>query len=418
MRLSVSLRCCRFGTRYQWQDGFRTKGSGWDDDDVKRNIIRFTQLKLINEHPAKAVPGLKPHQRLACLAQRLALKFNSTTYTGFLQEQEQVEGHMRVCLRVEDGFESMKTVSPSEPILAEAAAAFMSGDYDFDVPEALKSVLEGFSINPGDRGELVVLLLLCLARDMAVKKSIPGTRVVSVTEFMLCLLNDKRIWMRKPSMWTEQTKNNTFKTDFDESWIYCSHFIKVHEHKLLDRKYLSALIFRGAGIICGNSQEGVDIAAPFLYRSKMIKQIRTGLMLLQIKNYQKYAEESKWSEKLFSRMDPRKFGMVEGEDSVPVIRIIFSLAASQTSLSYVTPSESESKFTSYDFWCGGLKSEVLVPVEAGRESTWAALLQASRPWQAVYRGDREESRLKRTSNPGAGSDRGHWENWYLLEEDE
>jgi hypothetical protein len=123
---------------------------------VKRNIIGFAQLKLINEHPAKAVPGLKPHQRLACLAQRLAVEFNSTTHTGFLQEQERVEGHMRVCLRVEDGFESTKTVSPSEPILAEAAAAFMSGDYDFDAPEALKSVLEGFSINPGDRGELVV----------------------------------------------------------------------------------------------------------------------------------------------------------------------------------------------------------------------------------------------------------------------
>jgi hypothetical protein len=41
------------------------KDSGWDDDDIKQNIIRFAQLMLINEHPAKAILGLKLHQQLA-----------------------------------------------------------------------------------------------------------------------------------------------------------------------------------------------------------------------------------------------------------------------------------------------------------------------------------------------------------------
>jgi len=69
---------------------------------------------------------------------------------------------MGVCLKTDAAFESMITVSASEPLLSEAAYSIMAQP-SFNVPKAMKSVLEGFSINKGDRGEFLVILIV--ARD-------------------------------------------------------------------------------------------------------------------------------------------------------------------------------------------------------------------------------------------------------------
>jgi hypothetical protein len=74
---------------------------------------------------------------------------------------------MRVCLKIDAAFETMTTTSSSEPILSEAAYFVMQRG-SFNAPKALKSVMEGFSISKGDRGEFLVLLLLILARDATV----------------------------------------------------------------------------------------------------------------------------------------------------------------------------------------------------------------------------------------------------------
>jgi len=286
----------------------------------------------------------------------------------------------------------------------------MYGNYGFDAPEALKSVLEGFSIHPGDRGEVVVLLLLCLARDLAVKRAPSDSRIVTVSQFMENLLKDNALKTHKPSVWTERTRDETFQMNFGDSWIHCTHFIKVHEHKLINRKYLWALMFRAAGIICGNGQAGVDVIIPYLYKCKVLRRLCVGSILIQVKNDRKFTGVP--DEDLFLRMDPQGLGMFDvGEQPVPVIRILFALAAAPSSLTYMKPSKSASTFTSYDFWCAGINPDVLVPVTLGKLSTWAALLQASRPWQAVYTGEKEESTLKRSSNPGAGTNNAHWAKW-------
>ena len=89
------------------------------------------------------------------------------TYISQTAERKQVEGHMRVCLEINATFESMETVSPSEPLFSEAAYVIMV-QKSFDPLKSFKSVLEGFAIHKGDRGELLALLLLTLARDQAV----------------------------------------------------------------------------------------------------------------------------------------------------------------------------------------------------------------------------------------------------------
>ncbi|KAF8519088.1 hypothetical protein BU17DRAFT_47994, partial [Hysterangium stoloniferum] len=390
-----------FGTRYD---------AAWDQD-MKNDILRFAQLKLINCEPSRAPVGLTKEQCFACLSVRLALEFNSTTFTGHCQEQEQVERHMRVCLSVDESFESMKTVSPSEPILAEAAAQLMYGDYGFQAPEALKCVLEDFSIHKGDRGEPLGLLLLCLARDMTICDEDHPTRVATVFHFMSNLFNNiKNNHTFGPSIFNKNEKR-TFKQTFENSWIYFSHFIKVREYKVTSREYLTALIFRGAAVLCANSQKGIDAIIPFLYEDKKIQRTSVSVILMQLKNDPDFTDVPQ--PELFSLMDPYQLGIFkESESPIPIIRIVFALASPREGFTRMPPSKTSSKFTSFDFWSAGLSTKFLGPIRAQEQSTWEALLQASRPWNKIYEGHPTVSDLRRSENPGAGVSDRHWSNWY------
>src|SRR5882724_12446699 len=126
--------------------------------EIKDTIIHFGAMKLLGGVPYTHEP-LNDHQILASLAQRLPIEFHSTTYFEQSQEMGQIEGHLRVCLKIHAGFEGMQTVSPSEPLFSEAAYWIMQ-DQAFDAVGALKMVLGGFAIHNGSRGELLVMLLL------------------------------------------------------------------------------------------------------------------------------------------------------------------------------------------------------------------------------------------------------------------
>ena len=174
----------RFAARYR-------EGS----EAVKREIVQFAVAKLLNaDYNTKK---LSNNQALACLSQRLPIEFNSTNYLSQEKEREQVEGYMRVCLKIDAAFESMTTTSSSEPILSEAAY-FVMQTGSLNAPKALKSVMEGFSISKGDHGEFLVLLLLILVRDAAVGppdelgRPIKGKRWFGLADFLYGQLFQKQ----------------------------------------------------------------------------------------------------------------------------------------------------------------------------------------------------------------------------------
>jgi hypothetical protein len=73
------------------------------------------------------------------------------------KEERQISNHMRVCVGIGEGVETIRGNASSEPILSEVASQIMMmGGYGFSLPDALTEVLSGFSINPGDRTELLV----------------------------------------------------------------------------------------------------------------------------------------------------------------------------------------------------------------------------------------------------------------------
>ena len=113
-------------------------------EPVKREIVQYAVAKLLNaDDPPEE---LSNDQVLACLSQRFPIEFNSTNYISQEKERKQVEGHMRVCLKIDAAFETMTTMSSSEPILSEAAY-FVKQKGSFNMPKTLQSVVEGFSIS-------------------------------------------------------------------------------------------------------------------------------------------------------------------------------------------------------------------------------------------------------------------------------
>jgi hypothetical protein len=408
----------RFGARFDYASS-----------DIRDNIVHFAAMKLLGGE-AYTQQTLNEHQQLACLAQRLPIEFNSTTYLQQSHEMQQVEGHLRVCLKVDPGFESIQTVSSSEPLLSEAAYWIMQ-DKKFDTVNALKLVLGGFAVDKGDRGELLVMMLLTLARDLAVgppdRSGKPTQRWTSVATFFESLFhpppkgpsnNHANIFNAMGYVVGSEGASSygkAFRHQFADSKFYFNHWIKVHQWGILNVKYLLSLYCRGAAVLCGNNQPGIDGLMPFLCRGSSITRDNVGVCLWQTKNDSSFTDEVDIA--LFECMDPFKICVFDDDSKpdVPIIRIVFALAAKTPSLRVARVEQIINKkgksYITYDIWCSGLSSDILLPVSANKQDAWHSLLQRSYGWQDVYGGNKVPKRLRRSMNPGAALDRDHWSQW-------
>ena len=70
---------------------------------------------------------------------------------------------------------------------------------------------------------------------------------------------------------------------FARASLYFNHFIKVHNAKMVNRKYLWCLFCRGAAVICANNQCGIDIIIPVLMGNILDPKFITAI-LVQVKN--------------------------------------------------------------------------------------------------------------------------------------
>lgn len=349
---------------------------------------------------------------------------------------EQVANHMRVCVAVGDGIESLRAVASSEPILSEAASRVMRSVNTFSLPEALTLVLSGFCVDQGDRGELLVASFFTWARDRVISKSLgyrPGQLCpyFSVHELFESLFSKsafKSIANAKPSLYhSEEAAQRLFGETFQKAKMHYNHFIKAQEKCLLARKYLTLLLARGAAALGAYCQDGIDAVYPYLYDDIVLDRRNIGFILVQVKNSLK----SYHHDEIFPDMDPFKCGLLDKSDledgkfPIPIIRLFFSLGAktSDTPIELYTPppngtsrtnvkavANSRSTYTTYDFVCSGVSEKVLRPVEESpTPGLWASLTNKSNPWSSFYSVPVPE--VLRSQFPGCASDKGHWNNW-------
>ncbi|KAI0069211.1 hypothetical protein BV25DRAFT_1910906 [Artomyces pyxidatus] len=239
-------------------------GTRWISGDVRvrKSIIDFAQVKLLLKDPEGE--KLESEQTLACLAVRLAVEFQETSWSSREQERVQVERHMRICLAATPIFEEMVTIAPSEPLLAETAFVSMRNE---DAAWALLDHLKESGLNPAITGR---------------------NRVVSVTDFLKNLVSDKYaqdVLSALPARARDEgARETTLEASFKNVRICFNHFVTVHNLDVLHRGYLWRLIVRGAAVVCANNQRGVDIVVLFLYWDERIRQTNVSAILFQVKN--------------------------------------------------------------------------------------------------------------------------------------
>jgi len=376
--------------------------------------------------------SLTDAQKLACLGHRIPIEFLPAAYTSQVSdlEKEQVHSHLRVVLKADRNLETMVTTSPSEPVLSEAAYFMMTTQAQFNPAEALHGILNRFSVNKCELGELIVALLFIMARDEVVGvadhlgRPPNNERWCSLTGLLTSLFcapstasnDDDSIITSQGWDFAAENPNETESSlakAFARSKVYFTHFIKVHEYAAVHVKYLMYLMARGAAVLCANGHPAVDGIIPFLVEGDEIRLDNIGIIMFQVKNDTKCYSLRR---NLFDAMDPRSLGILES-DNIPVIRIVFALAEKTPSieLGRYTTSTTVGSYTTYDFWVSGLSSKVLVPVRKD-PNAWDNLLQISSPWQRIY-----SNRLKlrtthrRSMNPGAAADSEFWGNWCKLD---
>ncbi|KAI9573697.1 hypothetical protein HD554DRAFT_2167257 [Boletus coccyginus] len=361
---------------------------------VRAHIINFALSKLLGGiNPWAGMSLESPHQ-LGCLAQRLPIEFLSLSYSSSLINPQtvQVQSHLRVVLRVVDNLETMITATPSEPILSEAAYWLMSTE-QFKPAIALKTILGGFSVDRGNRGELLVMLLLTIARDIAV--GFPDDFGFPRSGFRWCSVKAFLSRLFVESAWTAAIgdRQSAMEKVLGDSKLYFTHFIKVHQHEMLNPKCIVRLMTRGAAILCANSQKGVDLIIPFTRGGLTTQDL--GVILVQVKNSMAYTANPISEE--FEGMS------LDRLSNIPTIQLFFALAAKRDCLVVVdTPKLPPDMF---NFWIAGLSSKILHPVGVEGDAVWKGLLDVSYGWQEVN--------VPRGAMAGA-----HWRSWCDMEEEE
>jgi hypothetical protein len=319
----------------------------------------------------------------------------------------------------------MVTTSSSEPLLSEAAYSAMIKS-SFNVPQALKSIMEGFAISKGDRGEFLALLLFILARDRIVgladhvHRPLSGKRFFKLADFLYGHVFQKQ--NSHSSLVDKKSIENLefLSVDFPNAYLHFNHFVKVHQQNeaAIGIEALLLLQGRGAGILCGNCQKGVDAILTFLENGGQLVINNGGIIAVQIKNDSKYTVEPKPTKRnsftVFDTMDPFYLGILKPiQRALPVIKIFFALAAKTPSLKVVRREPSESyDAVAYEIWCAGLSSDILGPIEHEEEGIWDGLLQASYGWRDLYKASSKEATfLRQSMMPGAANGDGHFSCW-------
>lgn len=420
----------RWGSRYDY-----------GDDAVKNSLLEFAVQKLLCGH-LENEKALTQAQIYAVLSQRLAIDINTPHYLFPAAEDslktteaihKQVENHMRVCVAVGDGIESLRAIAPSEPILSEASSYIMQSE-KFQLHDALAQVLGGYNINQGERGELLVFSFFTWARDQVVKTKPRSKHQIcpyfSATELLSHLFTESTFASMldcMPSVYPADITIQPFREVFSKALMHFNHVVKAQVQALVAHRWLPFFIARGAAVLGANCQMGVDAVYPFLYGSIDLDVKNVGFIMVQVKNQSKL--HSKCITPYFQGMDPFDCGLLEdsvttnGRFPIPIIRILFSLSGpgqpGVTHWQYLKPSDGaemlgkdgQPKFTSYDFLCTGVSPEVLQAVKESPGS-WQALVNKANPWDSFYKG--LTSDVLRSQLPICSIHPGHFTAWSEL----
>ncbi|CUA74384.1 Polyketide synthase PksJ [Rhizoctonia solani] len=235
------------------------------------DVITFAVDKII----AHGNPKKSAASNLACIGIRVGITFNSGTWSSRQMEANHVESHMRVIYAIPAHREYMRTGSPSEPILAEAAARKLercNGTILEAGPRILAENCQAGYLVRRERGELCGRLLLTIAHDLVIKE-LPDSpdhepkyhRPIPVLAFLRALFATSHhdiILDATPMRSSVPSKTRTLGEAFKNAYISFSHFEIARDSKVLDASQLPYSLIRGFAIQAKDKQDSIDAVIP------------------------------------------------------------------------------------------------------------------------------------------------------------
>ncbi|KAF9465579.1 hypothetical protein BDZ94DRAFT_1346066 [Collybia nuda] len=231
------------------------------------DIVSFAVQKLFGHPRDKNEDGV-----LAALSIRLLLEFEPLNEMAKNKEVKLVAGHIRVIYSVPQHSLYLRSGTPSEPLLAEAAAQIMVGR---DPLSLLQNYLSHGLISKGERGELIGRLLLTLARDKALK-----CESVGVIEFLEALIGNDYIDSVKKSRPANIVNGQTLEEAFSNARINFTHFVKGGDSNIVSDDIAWLALTRCMAFVCANGQRTIDLYIPILlWKEKLNRWVVSGIFI-------------------------------------------------------------------------------------------------------------------------------------------
>lgn len=142
--------------------------------------------------------------------------------------------------------EYMRSGTPSEPLIAEAAARHMQ---QIDVPNILASFLDHTLMDESERVDVVARMLLTLAHDAAITSQASGpldldigssvfSTPVKVLDFITALVGKQHaatIFDSLPdNIFSNDSSPITFREAFDDAVVHFTHFGKAKNKSVIN----------------------------------------------------------------------------------------------------------------------------------------------------------------------------------------
>ncbi|KAM6494880.1 hypothetical protein JOM56_009503 [Amanita muscaria] len=310
----------RFGRPLWW--------TRWEAGDmlVKDYLIGFAMMKLSARNP-------KEHTKtsyLAALSVRLLLDFEPRRIAAIENENLMVAGHLRVANVIPSHREYIISSTPSEPIVAEAAAQVLRGQNMINL--LAENVREGL-IEKGQRGELVARLLLTLAHDAAVEQMYVKRREnqgqfeklfttpVPLHAFFSALFTETHIKSILECRPDHQPTGPTFEETFEDAYVMFTHFGKAADDWCNSDAFAFMALCRNMAISCREGMKFADLCIPIHFgRNTPLSRDATSAIFVSIKD----KETAMGYNRTHIDVDKMKF-FTDGNKGRPVINLILQL---------------------------------------------------------------------------------------------
>jgi hypothetical protein len=226
-----------------------------------RVVLNFAREKLT---PSDRTDDRDAH--LAWLSWRIMLDFSSSSEAREL-ESRLVQSYLRVVFVVPEHRRFMRTGTPSEPVLAEAAAQLLA-QHQVNIPQVLRKALSSRLLARGERGEIVARAIFIQSHDAAAK-SLPALhgclqyhRPIPLLLWLKHMFHSnvyEKILQFRPVVNTKPNEPGpTLKDAFEHAWVHFSHFSLAGDYKVVRLRHLPAFGLRGTAVQAYDNQTAID----------------------------------------------------------------------------------------------------------------------------------------------------------------